>query len=396
MPPVDGRSNASDVARMRLSLTQRVPASAAVTWRYLTDPELMNRWSRARIELVDLGDEERPDTPGALRRVHVPAGLFGERTLLEAVQIAEAPRRFVYRVVPDPWVRSHRGEIAFGEDAGSTIVTWNVEVELAVGGPLIGHTLERELRSSLETLARVARPVEPVPPSRPVYDEPDAELWKRAGEILALQQAMADQMEQRDDPRRWFARVYQYVTENQIAAARGRSVIHVAWVLRLIPRFHAYYADNLERREARRRCERQWEVAFDAMEGKIGKRRGEESFRIGYGLLRGVRAHIEDDLPRALADVYFEHYRTKCDFVRFRGDYLSMGPIFDDATRRLVARMPRSMTPWYASMLPRPLEDEWRRRSFYDVGSARLKAFERGGQLARLLARHLDRTQRQV
>lgn len=373
---------------MRLVLAQEVPAPLGVTWRYLTEPELMNRWSRARIELLETGDEGRADTVGTLRRVHVPAGPRKVR-LLEVVQIAEAPRRFVYRAVDDPLIEKHRGEITLDPSGDGTHVKWTVDFEMKLGiDQLAGRMLERELGASLEALAQRIHPLDPAVPMRPFYDEPDQELWAAAERILLEQRALADRLERDRDPKRHFSRVYEYVTEAQLDWARSRSTLHVAWVLRLIPVFHRYYVDNLERRHRGQRCELQWREAFDAMEGKIGRKREDERFRTGYGLLKGVRAHIEEDLPRALAEVWAAHYAGRADYDRLRADYLLMGGIFDRSTDRMVARNP-GMMPWYAAHLPRTLQDAWRRKKFYDIPRARRLAFERGGRLARMLSNRL-------
>jgi hypothetical protein len=103
------------------------------------------------------------------------------------------------------------------------------------------------------------------------------------------------------------------------------------------------------------------------------------------GLLFGVAAHIEEDLPRALAEVYRRHYAKRCDYVRFRADYLLMANIFQRAASRLLAEMPRGAVPGYlrvlAPLLPLEVEDQILRR-YYDVPRKRTMAFERGARLA--------------
>lgn len=375
---------------MRLALTQDVPASPGVTWRYLTEPELMNRWSRARIELVETGDEGRPDTVGTLRRVYVSAGPRTTR-LHEVVQVSDAPRRFVYRVFDDPLIAKHRGEISLDPTGRGTRVTWTVDFEMRLGiDQVAGRMLTPALEASLKALAERIHPIEPARPMRVFYDEPDHDLWSVAERVLLEQRALADRLERDRDPKRHFSRVYEFVTEAQLGWARARSTLHVAWVLRLIPVFHRYYVQNLEARQRGKRCELQWREAFDAMEGKIGRKKNDERFRTGYGLLKGIRAHIEEDLPRALAEVWAAHYAGRADYDRLRADYLLMGGIFDGSTDRMIERNP-GMMPWYAARLPRMLQEEWRRRNFYDVRRARRLAFERGGRLAEMLSNRSDR-----
>ena len=115
------------------------------------------------------------------------------------------------------------------------------------------------------------------------------------------------------DPKRWFTRVYEYVTECQLTACRERAITHRAWVLRLIPSFHDYYTTSLSRvmGTASGSAEVHWRDAFAAMAGGSLRYRAPGDV-LAYGLLRGVRAHIEEDLPRALAEVYAQHYRGRC------------------------------------------------------------------------------------
>ena len=369
---------------MQLELFARVPAPTLVAWRHLTEPDLMNRWSQAKISLIETGDEGRADGVGALRSVRVT----GAR-LLEVIQEAEVGRRFVYRVVQNPAIQSHRGTIGFRAQGDHTEVSWSVDAALSVKGAelLVKPLLERALRDSLSVLERGAELVSPATPARALYDDPGPELWSEAEEILRVQRDLATQMEQTDEPKRWFTRVYAYVTENMINHVRAGYAKHPAWVLRLIPIFHRIYLWNVRAHDAGRPCELQWREAFGAMEGKRGKRRNDPHYRIGYGLYKAVRAHIDEDLPRTLAEVWAQHYSDRCDYSRFRGDYLTMSSILADANRRLADDFPPGMIPWYAKRLPQTLEDAWQRRNGVDVDRWRMKAFERGGRIAKMLTR---------
>ena len=73
----------------RFTLTRVLDCPAETAWRLLTDPEQMNKWSTARIDLVDGGPGDRPDTAGALRMVTLPDG---KRKLREVVEYADEPR----------------------------------------------------------------------------------------------------------------------------------------------------------------------------------------------------------------------------------------------------------------------------------------------------------------
>jgi len=380
---------------MRLSFQRHLPFCADTAWSLLTDPARMSTWSRARIELVAAGDGGRSDSVGTLRRVHIDTQLLGWRMRLdEVVAEAEPPRRLVYCAVDAPLLRGHRGQMriapAGSADQGCEL-TWEVDFELAVSPlePLMRSLLSQQIEASLDALGRCAVQAsgQPVYP-RPFSEPPDGrEIERHAEATLSSQRELADRLEATGDPKRWFARVYEYVTEEQLAAVRRGAVRHPRWVLALIPRFHDYFIRNVERweRGERTATETQWQRAFLAMEGK----KDQDPRRTLYkGLRAGIIAHIEEDLPRALAEIWVRDYAVRCDYVRMRADFLLMSGIFRAASKRLVAKLPRKWVPWWLEVvdtyLPELVENRERRR-FYDVRRARRLAFERGERLAQLL-----------
>ena len=379
---------------MRLELERRLPVTRDIAWGLVTDPELMNRWSTARIELVATGDGGSPGGVGALRRVAAP-GIGRPTRLAEVIEHADAPSRLVYRVYAGGPMRFHRGTISLesarGRDRDETILRWRVEAEFPVPG--IGFAAERMLRPALEeSLDRMVRvapdaPVRPLPPARDVDTERTVELRSAAERVRDEQRALAARLTGDADPQQWFARVYRHVTDCQLEHCdRGRAT-HAVWVYRTIVRFYDYYAENLKRlrREAPGEVEAHWRKAFGVAEhGARGYRRPDQVFAVG--LYAGMRAHIEHDLPRALADVWRASYRGRCDYARFRADYLLMGHVFRDASMRLLDELPRAWVPvWMRAIraaLPPEALDRAIARRFYDIPRHRLTAFERGAALA--------------
>src|SRR5947207_2441211 len=67
-----------------------------------------------------------------------------------------------------------------------------------------------------------------------------------ANRVLAMQRASAERLRRANDPKQWFARVYVFVTEEQLAHLDRGEVDHPEWALRLIPAFHTYYSAALE------------------------------------------------------------------------------------------------------------------------------------------------------
>jgi uncharacterized protein YndB with AHSA1/START domain len=378
---------------MLLEIERMIDAPPEIVWMHVTDPERMNAWSGARITLLAKGDGGRAGGVGAMRRVDIRA-LGRDTRLVEVIQSSEPPHRYVYRVVESPALSDHRGEIRLESAPGGTRLVWTVEYRMRTPGlaSLAKRLLDRQLRKSLDRLASAApswsRDAVPGYESPGAIDPPEIEpeLWRTAERIHKEQRSIADQLDRRADNKRWFARVYQYVTEEQLEGLRRGRVVHVSWVLRLIPRFHDYYAVNLRRRlgEERGECEAHWRAAFDTMDSKRDLR-----LALFLGLLKGVRAHIEEDLPRALAEIYVRHYAARCDYARFRADYALMGDVFKRASERLMREVPARFRPWYTrgagAWIPGDVQEGIRRRRFYDVPKKRMLAFDRGERLARLI-----------
>src|SRR3569623_385217 len=95
-------------------------------------------------------------------------------------------------------------------------------------------------------------------------------------------------------------------------------------------------------------------------------------------------------LAGALAEVYLDHFAARCDYARFRADYLLMAPIFRGAADRLLGELPASAIPLSIRvakrLLPPEVQDALTNRRGYDVPVQRLEAFERGDRLARWAA----------
>lgn len=370
---------------MRIDLTQRVEAPPAAVWPFLTDPAFMNRWSLARIEPVAPGDGGRFDTVGTWRRVFVRNPL-GAQVLDEAVVAVDAPRRFEYRVVPDAMITGHRGVITLAPEGEGTLVRWTVDLHLAFG--VMEHAAVRvvrpQLAESLASMARCAKGAAPTVPWRDDFEDAgdEAALLREARAVLDAQRAVAAELEAADDPRRWFTRLYAFTTEAILGAHARGDVAHGRWLLRLVPRFHWYYFDNLarDRGAGGGAPEAHWQRAFRAM------REGAPRARFVAGLRAAVQAHIEDDLPRALADVHRDHYRGRCDYGRFQGDYLMLQRALEEPAVPFLPTVPRALLPWGFRVAERVTPEAIRRfiriRDEYDVPTRRREAFARGRALA--------------
>jgi hypothetical protein len=254
--------------------------------------------------------------------------------------------------------------------------------------------LEKQLGESLRELAKVVIVKPEVAYEASHFPDESAELpalYEAAEAIYEEQRDLAEELTARNDPKRWFVRVYQYVTECQIAACRRGDFAHPAWVLRLIPRFHYYYLKNLRAWQEQRlhECEHHWASSFLAQD-MARKWKGGDLGEIGYGIAKGMQAHIEEDLPRTLAEIYNWHYQDVCAYGRFRADYLMMGGIFREASSKLLALVPSDALSLQNRIveryMPPEIKDNLMAKYYYDIARERRKAFERGERLARLMA----------
>jgi uncharacterized protein YndB with AHSA1/START domain len=370
---------------LTLDLSCDLPVPPERAWPWIAEPTLMSRWSEARIESVALGDADHPGGTGARRRVHLPGP--GRNVLDEVVVHGDAPDRLVYQVIGNPVVLHHRGTQTITRTAGGARLRWVVEITLAARA--LEWAAERQLRPSLErsieAMARLARePVDalPLPPAR---DLGEAEVFRAlradAEAVRDAQRAWADRLLAADDDRGWFARVYQHVTEEQLAACDAGSFEHPGWVLRLLLAFHPLWERPLRQRlsELDGDVPAHWQRAH-ALAERAASATTNHYERAVRSIFGGMRAHIEDDLPRAMADVFRAHYAGRCRFARMRADYVRMAPIFDRAGERVQAWFPRSEWTTRARMIdtftPTFLRTTLIDRTLYPITKKRRDAFE--------------------
>src|SRR5262249_8899560 len=154
---------------------------------------------------------------GALRKLTI--ALPAMRVAFEEViEHAEPPRRLVYRVVRGLPLRHHHGEITLTTEGAGTRLRWNGDFTSPVPAFELAakRLVDRQLDKSLDVLASVVlgAPEVRVAP-RAFADDLDElpELEHQAMRVLDEQRALADRLAAARDPKYWFTRVYQYVTE---------------------------------------------------------------------------------------------------------------------------------------------------------------------------------------
>ncbi len=378
---------------MKLSFNHYLPAPPEAVWSFITEPKLINSWSTALIETLNLGDRQEPGAIGETRQVIIPTPI-GKIQIQEVIKHSQPPELLVYQIYQGDYIKYHQGKIHLTLQGEGTLLRWDVEYEFFLHGleEYVRYIIEPQIQKSLISLANLVDSAlsRKFNPSIVIDDSEELpELWQQVEQVLNEQKIMADRLEKAQDPKFWFTRVYQFVTENQIKACREGNIIHKGWVLRLNCRFHEYYYENLHcwLGESSGQVEMHWRRAFEMMEQ--GQYEGGDANLFLQGLISGISAHIEEDLPRVLAEVYLRHYASVCSYGRIRADYLLMLNILYGDANQLKQRLPQDYMPLLIRLVQPIISDEIQNdmmvRNFYNVPQQRILAFERGERLVNFI-----------
>ncbi len=373
---------------LQLRFEREIPCHPDVAWSMVAEPKRVNLWSPARVYSVDGGDGGYPSGVGALRRVHLPG--VG-RDLHEVVVVAEPGKRFTYMVYGGAPFRNHRADIRLTPTETGTHIDWRLDAEFysRVTEFLAKRTFVEGMELGLDLMADSAPGLAPlpVPPYRALTDDADLAAMIEGVDTLRLEiQEMADGFAAVDDGRGWYARVVEWQLAGDVDAVRQRVFQHPAWVLRVLLESGRIYLGNLKAhlRRDRANVEGHWQRAFDEMEG-LWSGRGSPLDAIGRGLAIGRRTRAEEDIPRVIGSIYTERYAGRCDFVRFRGDYLSMANLHHQAASRFLSRVPHERWPLKArasyAIRAQTTLDHFLDWCPDDIAELRSLAFERGRRL---------------
>lgn len=396
---------------MRLTFAQSFPSAAIEdVWKLVTDPESMNTWSTAKITSLSPGAMKTYNSVGALRRVKVRA--FARTTVLdEVIEESEPPHRLVYRVYHGAPVRFHRGEMTLTKDADTVRFKWDVDLEgpkaiLATLRFLLEREVGKSVRAMPSALAQLSR--EPsssarrAPVTTSAIATPDAaDLAARvtaAKNTLQRQADLSTRLQQEGSPHYWFARVYEFVSEEQIAFLGSRDCKNPAWVAALVPAFFAYYERNLRTHvEKTVPAEKHWQKAFGRAEHylpsahapgdppEMAEAPQASSKNIARAILHGAKAHIEGDLPRAIAEISTKEF-TGVPIEIFRPDYALMGSLFRRAANRVFLEAahdrPFDLRMQAYRVMPKAIRTALFAEGPYNIPEARMKAFEEAIRLA--------------
>ncbi|MAQ16514.1 MAG: hypothetical protein CMN30_17185 [Sandaracinus sp.] len=380
---------------MRFTVQRWLPCPPEPAFALLTHPESMSRWSLARVEGVEAGEGGHPSSIGATRFVHLPDSVLARDVRLEEVVCeSRPPHRFVYRVVGGAPLAWHEGTQELercvdprGSGVQGSWLKWHVHAELATPVPGLASLVQRELegglRRSVEALvALIAEDpaTEPLPRWTPPPEDPDPDALRRA-HVEAETALRAIRRRRSGDPRTVFAGFYAEVLREVRARADAGVFTHPGWIHRLGPLAHEYYAEALRADDRGTPVEAHWREAFRAAERAFRTRRHLEATQAT--IAHGLRAHLDEDLPRILATTHRDHYPL-AGFARFRADHLTMRGSFAQAQRRFVASLPADALSWRQRAARKVARAS---TALAWVPRARRQAFERGERLSALLGR---------
>jgi hypothetical protein len=223
---------------------------------------------------------------------------------------------------------------------------------------------------------------------------------------MARADAMLDRSGQVTDFRYWFARVYQFVTEGELAHAAGNAFYYPSYVMQCVAYFEQIYNDNFEAFSEGGPVEDHWRQAFqeaenqkrmqdmyqqamlentdpDAAAGLALASMMQSVLGPAQSLVSSMQAHIRYDLPRAEAWVFNSFYSgfPEARLGDFRADFMSMSGVFDDAARRMNTEMAdRIGLP--VDLMPQLMQDTTMRYMFdADMSTERADTWRRAEML---------------
>ena len=210
------------------------------------------------------------------------------------------------------------------------------------------------------------------------------------------------------DYRYWFAKVYGFVTENEINFAESKAYYYPSYVLASVLYFEKIYEDNFNAFNEGAKVEDHWKTAFE--EAAKQKKLTDESFKImqdpknsahnGAGpliinaqtqsvlgaaksLVSSMQAHIRYDLPRAEAWVFNTYYSQfpSAKLKDFQPDFMSMSGVFDNAARSMNEDM-ASKLGLPVDLVPQLMQDTVMRNLFdADMATERADTWHRAEEL---------------
>ena len=200
---------------------------------------------------------------------------------------------------------------------------------------------------------------------------------------LGHQRLIADEFARTGDPKYWLARSHVLANEESLALIDARVIENPDWLLHVMSNMHRRYVSNLHAYSTGGPISATWRSAWARCEETSSRRalRG-----VLGGIKAGSRAHLAEDTPAALAEVWGVNYRDTRHYKEFRADYIRLGSLHGTCGDRLIDELPADLIPRplrLARRLSPELRDMVVRHIYYDIEVDRMRAFDRGYEIAR-------------
>jgi hypothetical protein len=248
------------------------------------------------------------------------------------------------------------------------------------------------------------------PPNKDIVEDEAVYTQRRtaAESSLARQRERAslllDEKGNVTDYRYWFAKVYSYVTKNEIDFADSNAFYYPSYVMASVLYFEQIFQDNFNAFNDQGKVEDHWKKAFE--EG-IKQKELTESFHqmmnltgvdggvmaaaamtqsvlgAANSLVASMKAHIRFDLPRAEAWVFNSYYSQypNAKLNNFQPDFMSMSGVFDNAAQKMNEDMATRLglpVDW----VPQLMQDTTMRHLFdADMATERADTWQRAEEL---------------
>ena len=266
------------------------------------------------------------------------------------------------------------------------------------------------------------------PPNKNIVEDEAVYNQRRQGAEASLgtQKARAESLVTKNflgqecvrDYRYWFAKVYSYVTENELKFAASNTFYYPSYVMASVLYFDKIYEDNFKAFDDGKKVEEHWLSAFKEARSRqdstwqqavmtVGGALAAGAATSGAGMIPGgilgwaggrvndvvvsltaaMKAHIRYDLPRAEAWVfnnYYSHFpEAKLD--NFRTDFMSMSGVFDNAAQEMNGDMVKKLgipDSVMTQLMPQLVQDASMRLWFNaDMATERADTWQRAEEL---------------
>jgi Domain of unknown function (DUF4157)/Family of unknown function (DUF5995) len=250
------------------------------------------------------------------------------------------------------------------------------------------------------------------PPNKDVIEDEAVYNQRRtAAEASLVRQkeranSLLDKQGNVNDYRYWFAKVYSFVTENELNFAAANAFYYPSYVMASVLYFDQIYEDNFKAFNEGGKVEDHWKKAFeegvkqkeltdlyyemmlkntepDAAGGLAMAAMMQSVLGAVQSLVASMKAHIRFDLPRAEAWVFNNYYSQfpNAKLNDFRPDFMSMSGVFDNAAREMNKDMANRLgLP--VDMMPQLMQDTSMRQLFdADMATERVDTWRRAEEL---------------